>query len=188
MNVEKEIKILLSEEHYNTIDNQFDWKEEYEQVNYYYETVGEVVDLERTIRIRCKNGKKKLQIKIPEYRDKSLHVKNEYEEVVSDIPRVLDKEVLNNLAGEVFSSDATLVGTLTTLRKINTQFDNVEICLDRNEYLGMIDYELEIEFTGPYPDEILNIIKKYITVTDAEARGKHSRFLQRKMNSINEME
>ena len=43
--------------------------------------------------------------------------------------------------------DAELLGTLSTFRSIK-RFSGAEIDLDRSEYFGKTDFELEIEYTN----------------------------------------
>lgn len=63
---EKEIKILLSKEEYNRVAALFRWDKEFTQTNYYYGN-NETVDSDNTtIRVREKEGKFFLQVKIPE--------------------------------------------------------------------------------------------------------------------------
>lgn len=71
------------------------------------------------------------------------------------------------------------MGKLVTERKVCTEYQNVEICLDRNEYLDYVDYELEIEFTGVYPKEVVEKFHQYGIKTDEDICGKYSRYLQR---------
>jgi uncharacterized protein YjbK len=37
---------------------------------------------------------------------------------------------------------------------------SVEICLDKSEYLDKCDYEIEVEYTGDFPDELTDELKK----------------------------
>lgn len=74
---------------------------------------------------------------------------------------------------------ADLTGSLHTQRKLCTDFDHVEICLDKSEYLGLTDYELELEYTADYPEKPLEILKN-AGITQGEAViGKYARFMDR---------
>lgn len=74
---------------------------------------------------------------------------------------------------------ADLAGSLYTQRKLCTDFDYVEICLDKSEYLGLTDYELELEYTADYPEKPLEILKN-AGITQGEAViGKYARFMER---------
>lgn len=84
----------------------------------------------------------------------------------------------HQLVGRDFPA-ADLAGSLYTQRKLCTDFDHVEICLDKSEYLGLTDYELELEYTADYPEKPLEILKN-AGITQGEAViGKYARFMER---------
>ena len=62
---------------------------------------------------------------------------------------------MNNLCGVDFFEDRYLLNILVTERRNYICEDNI-ISLDRNSYLGITDYELEIE----YKNKIIEKIKK----------------------------
>ena len=85
-----------------------------------------------------------LQLKAPISENGALHVKKEYEQQLDSLPEKLTAQELSQLVGRDFPA-ADLAGSLHTQRKLCTDFDHVEICLDKSEYLGLTDYELELE-------------------------------------------
>lgn len=177
MKKEKEIKILLSKEQYEEIDDYFEWDDEFVQINYYYsEDIGIETNAEVTFRVRVKNEKKILQIKIPEKQIKSLHIKKEYEKVLNTVPQIISGKSLNEIVGTDRFSDVFLIGDLTTNRKLKKLSDGIEICLDSNKYLGLEDYELEIEFKEEYPESIVKILENKGISIEKEISGKYSRF------------
>lgn len=178
MNKEKEIKVLLSSDEYNRMVDLFDWTKDYYQINHYYGNES-VLDIEpNTYRVREKNGKIKIQVKIPELKEGSLHIKREYEKEIEAVPSVIRKEELSELTGKSFDEDKEYIGKLTTHRKECLDYSDVEICLDKNEYLNKTDYEIEIEFKGDYPEAIISILEKNGIKTDLVVEGKNTRYMK----------
>ena len=72
---------------------------------------------------------------------------------------------------------------MTTYRYVYYPYKNVKVCLDFNEYLGMYDYELEIEFI-----DIDEILSNFDINPDLQHHGgKCTRFLQAlKRSNVNE--
>lgn len=87
--------------------------------------------------------------------EKEIHINREYEKEIEIIPYIITKEELNNLCGVDFFEDRYLLNILVTERRNYICEDNI-ISLDRNSYLGITDYELEIE----YKNKIIEKIKK----------------------------
>ena len=81
--------------------------------------------------------------------------------------------------GEKYFPAADLAGSLHTQRKLCTDFDHVEICLDKSEYLGLTDYELELEYTADYPEKPLEILKNAGITQGQAVIGKYARFMER---------
>lgn len=52
-----------------------------------------------TIRIREKNEKYKQQVKVPQFVDNCIHVKEEYDQIIDEIPNYLAKEKISKLIG-----------------------------------------------------------------------------------------
>lgn len=178
---EKEIKILLNEEEYNKILNFFVWNKEYTQNNYYYGNLKETsAKSANTIRIREKKGKIFLQVKIRKVERGSLHIQEEYERELEDIPSVVSKLELKELTEYDFPSDVYLLGVLSTTRRECCLFPDIIICLDKNNYFEMEDYEVEIEFTQYYPSQVIGVLKEIGIITNRKARGKYTRFLEKK--------
>ncbi|MBO4864021.1 MAG: CYTH domain-containing protein [Eubacterium sp.] len=184
MNEEKEIKILLNKEEYEKVNDLFEWSKDYIQITHYYGSDINIKSKNNTYRVREKNGKIKIQVKIPKSYDGSLHVKMEYEREISDIPEVLTKEELSNITGISILEDKMYIGKLVTRRKECIKYENVEICLDKNEYLNKTDYEIEIEFKGGYPWSIISILENNGIVTSSVVEGKNSRYLRELMSTL----
>ena len=172
---EKEIKVLLTKEEYEMIQSLFSFKKPYVQSNYYYGH--ENIDTRITIRIRKKNDLK-LQIKIPVCINGSLHIKEEYEGAIDEIYDILPFEKVKNIYDVGVDSDLYLLGKLCTNRRVCTLFPDIEIALDMNEYLGKIDYELEIEYKGGYPTQVIDILESENIFLKGNTKGKKTRFME----------
>lgn len=179
--IEKEYKLLLSEEQYKQIDSYFKWDNEFYQTNYYYNDQDNyIINKKITVRIRERNNLLYLQVKIPQETINSLNIKEEkgikVHKILNPIPQSLVKELLNKDLQNVRQ-----IGALKTYRKLNNSFlSDVKICLDKNEYLNLIDYELELEFSSEeLPTNFQNIFEKLFNINFLQISvGKNSRFLR----------
>lgn len=177
--IEKERKIVLSQKEYSRLDEAFQWHECKKQTNYYYMDSEHILEEKKiTVRVREKDNKNLLQFKIPMGEENSLHIHKEYEEEINAIPGV----ILGTKLREVIHldiPDAVQIGNLVTLRKKYIWADGTEICLDQNEYLNSVDYEIEIEYINSIDEEIFGVLRKNQIDYSKNVRGKFSRFLNR---------
>ena len=164
-NIEREIKISLTQEQYKTAEKLFQWGKIIEQTNFYY--IPQRDSGMTSIRVRQIGDRYFLQLKAPISENGALHVKKEYEQQLDNLPETLTAQELSQLVGRDFPA-ADLAGSLHTQRRLCTDFDHVEICLDKSEYLGLTDYELELEYTADYPEKPLEILKN-AGITQGEA-------------------
>ena len=120
-----------------------------------------------------------LQLKAPISENGALHVKKEYEQQLdSHLPEKLTHRSFHSLWGEI-SLPLTLQALCILSAKLCTDFDHVEICLDKSEYLSLTDYELELEYTADYPEKPLEILEN-AGITQGEAvMSKYARFMER---------
>jgi uncharacterized protein YjbK len=77
------------------------------QTNYYYSNK---VPNDLTIRIREKNETYKLQVKVLQFVNICLHVKEEYEQIIDKIPNYLSKEKISKLIGREILDDVNYIG------------------------------------------------------------------------------
>lgn len=174
--LEKEIKIMLGEDEFERLKAVIRPEKVITQVNHYY--FSEECGRKRiSVRVREVEGKCLLQVKLPVSNDGALAVREEIERELSDVPEEIGREQLKEICG--VDARAVRIGSLSTERYLSYSFKDVELCLDRNEYLGMTDYELEAEYTGEYPEEVIGLLKSEGIDTERPARGKYSRFLER---------
>ena len=146
--IENEFKVILTREQYETLLCFYKWDKVIEQTNYYYDTpVLTLSNRHITCRVRKIGEECFLQVKLPNGRDYS---RIELEKKLgAQVPENISAELLNDLAGtaaELPLPCVRLLGALSTTRGVK-RFEGAEIDLDKSEYFGKTDYELEIEFT-----------------------------------------
>lgn len=113
--IEKEIKILLSKEQYEKIEKVFSWKKKFTQINFYYGDLEKIDENgELTVRVRQNGDNYKLQIKKPVVYDEALHIKEEYERDIKDLPDKILGEQLKDILGMDFP-DFYMLGKLESL-------------------------------------------------------------------------
>ena len=177
--IENEFKIMLTEEQYNAIHAMYEWDSEKRQVNSYYDDP-ELTCSERhiTVRVREVTGRFFLQMKLPAAAsDNGAVSRVELEQEISAIPAEIPSAELKNLSGESLP-DVKLLGALCTFRSVK-RFPGAEIDLDRSEYFGRTDFELEVEYTDESAAEAIlaKISAKVHLDRNAPVTGKIRRFL-----------
>ncbi len=178
--VENEFKIMLTEEQYNAVHSMYQWDSELEQVNSYYDSP-ELLLSERhiTCRVRTVQGRYLLQMKLPaEGQNNGAVSRIELERELVGIPQKLSGAELMEMSGAVELPDAELLGTLLTFRSVK-RFPGAEIDLDRSEYFGKTDYELEVEYTDEAAaKQLLAEISAEVNIdSNVPVTGKIRRFL-----------
>lgn len=174
---ETELKVLLTKRQYSRLCQRFSCDTFATQINFYYTDETEVLKNKNiTIRVRAKNGNLALQVKVPCGQQGLVHTKNEYEKSLDEVPYIIKGEILQEMTG-IAMSDVCMKGYLITERR-KTKFENgTEICLDYNQYLGMDDYELEVEYNEEIPSFVFSILKDE-KINLMENKGKCSRFFE----------
>ena len=147
------------------------------QFNYYYDdTRFSLFEHNETLRVRQIGEKLTL-----EYKHNKEHIGNvrKSEENATSIPILPQKITIDSI-------EATMVGCLLTERN-DFLFKNVKISLDKNIYLGIVDYELELEITGV--DELPQFLSALTETDTCSSLGKYSRFVSklRVVNTIYEV-
>ncbi len=178
--IENEFKIMLTKAQYGKLLSSRDFST-VTQVNYYYDT-GDLEMSARhiTVRVRELDGKFYLQMKLPT--EKALS-RVELEKELDALPEMLSEELLSSLAKGDYP-EVKKLGSLKTTRSV-WKFDGGEIDLDKSEYFGKVDYEVEIEFTNEQnARKVLNEITELLKIKpDGEVcAGKIRRFLEEYKN------
>lgn len=178
--VEKEYKTLLSFEQFERIKALFHWDVDSTQTNYYYDTTDRYCFQKNiTVRIRRKNEKYFLQVKIPISKKNGLNIKQEFQKELFELKEYISSYELFSLTSMKFPK-LYRVGYLTTHR-LEYYCEGTIVCLDINTYNNITDYELEVEFVDYADTSVMNIICDLGVSFDANSIGKFSRFC----NSMN---
>lgn len=180
--IENEFKVMLDKDGYEKLLKLYSF-ETVEQTNHYYDTDGLTMSEKRiTVRVRELDGKCFLQLKLP---TGITHSRVELSEETDGVPETISSGTLKALAGEyslgeVEFSDVKRLGALKTTRSVH-RFSGGEIDLDKSEYFGRIDYEVEIEFTDENAARtVLNEITQKLGISpDSDVcTGKIHRFME----------
>ena len=175
---ETELKSMLTKEQYDIINAVFNWEDEKTQINSYYISPDNILKKHGiTFRVRTINDEHIIQIKKHSGRNGALQISEESEFPIESIPDEFREDEVFKFCG--IKVQASLIGDLKTIRKSVFFADGVEVCLDKSEYLGTTDYEIEIEYTSPVPQELLDILYNEGVTFDKPCIGKFSRFMNR---------
>lgn len=181
--LEYEKKMLLTEEEYfkflHLIGKE---KPRFIQTNYYYDTDDLKMNMQGiTCRIREKNGKYEATIKSHKQGNKDCSIEK-------------TKEVLNKYDDSLFSGmHLKLQGSLTTERVTVYSDNRCEVALDKNTYLDMTDYEMEVEYLPEHEEYATNLMYRYMSLLyplklfvlifpQRVSMSKSERFFERKQN------
>ena len=177
-----EEKVLLHKcEYESLVDELGDKGNTFVQTNYYFDRPdGSLANEGITCRIREKSGQYEATIK-------AHGIGRNGGNVEASVAAQDEKDI--TLFHEL---DVELMGSLLTTR-VSVCQDDFEIALDKNEYLGCVDYELEVEYS-PYAktsDDVLGYMAELLYPNDADAKehvcarvkktlSKAKRFFERK--------
>ena len=186
---ELEKKLLLTEDEYDYLMEHLGYeiplipKPITTQINYYFDTDDFSMNRQNTTcRIRLKDGKYTATMK------KHSSATDQSTEIEMEIYDGLESNAFTNMG-------LKLQGELITKRCVIFKDSGRETVLDKNEYLGHTDYELEIEYTQEHEKDaqvILNIIRDMLTRRKCliayienlkeipEVPSKSSRFFEKK--------
>ncbi len=159
---EFEQKIMLTEAEYNHLMMLFGQSDKtVPQTNYYFDTDDLSMNRQNvTCRIRMKNGKYKATIKI--------HIPD------SDCSTEIDLPTPGSTNDNVFTAmGLKLRGELTTERTRLFKNNEFEIELDKNIYLDVVDYELEIEYAAEASCDANDPLKRLIDLLYHEIEIEH---------------
>lgn len=179
--IEKEYKALISKDKYEWLYVNRNWNDFFVQKNYYYDTANlSLYKNNITFRIRKIDEKMRVQIKSPSEQIEegySIKKENEFDIDIDNIPDVFSNDKINNYFTNLkIYEPLILLGSLETFRCVE-KIDDVLVCLDKNCYFDIIDYELEIEFTNS--SNALTELLHGLQVKCANPIGKYSRFIDR---------
>lgn len=150
------------------------------QINYYYDTKNHLLyDNDITLRIRQINDQLKLEIKFPVEDNGAYKIKREYAEPITELPLSIDLD--HRFQDVAPNEQAFLIQPLITERTRIQVTDHIQFDLDKSSYLGVTDYELEIEFQEESYDEAKLMYEQLFgdSTEEIQTKGKKSRFFKR---------
>lgn len=148
-NIEIEYKLLLTKEQYDILKPLFKGPA-YQQTNYYFDTKEEKLRLARiTLRVRLKDDHYEFTLKrsgavgLDEFNENIS--KEDFQHLIHN--EEIDSEILELLKEyHITLKDLCQIYTLQTYR-YDLPYKNGLLSLDKSEYLGVTDYEIEYEVT-----------------------------------------
>lgn len=180
---ETELKYLINENEYISLKKylcSLAEPAEKLQINYYYDTADFILyNTGETLRIRQIKDVLKLEYKYGKEIKGNLRICSEYTEVTESVPESIKITGSKLPAHGKTGGSADIyynIGSLVT-RRNDFAIGGAKFSLDANYYLGILDYELEIEFEGNtnLPDGTAKILAPL----SFSAAGKYTRFIDR---------
>lgn len=192
---EIEYKFMISRDEFDYLLKMQPFKSPVKQVNHYFIDGDNLLRLNHiTVRVREYPDKKMLEIKYPRRnihqkfytKNENLAIRDEYSRKIQNFSEIQPDEIVAVTGIQI--NDIQCIGHMTTYRYVYYPYKNVKVCLDFNEYLGMYDYELEIEFKSEDFLDIDEILSNFDINPDLQHHGgKCTRFLQAlKRSNVNE--
>ncbi|WP_369683966.1 CYTH domain-containing protein [Evansella sp. LMS18] len=187
--IEIEFKNLLTEQEYNLLFEQLNNGKEVakKQVNYYFDTVEMLLKENKSaLRIRKKGGEYVITLKEPHPEGLlETHQKCTETEAINametgNIPEGQVTEQIRKLTS-ISEPQFNYLGELSTER-LEIQGQDGLIVLDKSDYLGKTDYELEFETTARTAGEAAfkRLLKKF-DIPQRKTRNKIERFYERSL-------
>jgi len=183
--VEQEYKYLLSQtdfQHIYDMLSQSHTPNYRLHVNYYYDTPDFLLkQYGYTVRVRQISGKLTLEIKSPGQTSGYKRVREEMSYPIEELPQKLDVQNILTSLPMTINQQSELLGLLVTERTTFYIGTGIKVDLDQSSYLGLTDYELEIEYDSAKANEADQL---FHTLTDhldmpVNRKGKRSRFITR---------
>ena len=116
---------------------------QYIQINYYYDDKWKLHNANETLRIRHKEEQLTLQHKTNKIYTDVSRICDEYEKEIKQLmPRINPSK---DIEEKLINHNFILLGDMVTERT-DFSINNCLVSLDKNIYLGCVDYELEIEY------------------------------------------
>ena len=183
-NLEIEAKVLLAEEDYQKINN-LNLAKPYIQINYYFDNKDHTFSKIYGLRIRYKNDKYELTLK-EKCGDGQLETNQPIDERQFLIYRNTGIFILGEVKNKLLSlgidvNSLFIFGEVKTTR-IDFTYDTSLFSLDKNEYNGIIDYELEAEDSSIKSSK-KNIVT-FLTNNDINFTFNNKTKLQRLVESL----
>lgn len=177
-NIEKEYKILVTKEQFNTLYKHFNQPLFYSQTNVYYDTCNyDIRNAKGAMRIRDINKDHIFTLKM--HSSKGLL---EYEKNLpsNSIECFEDEEISSLLNQYHIQGPFHEIGNLKTERAIYyTEY--AELCFDINTYNGIVDYEIEYEYKKDHDG--LTVFQNILSIVNIVYTSNCISKIQRALNS-----
>lgn len=173
--IEKEMKIPLKAVEYYTLRLQKNpYTHPIMQRNYYLDTNDYAMNkLGITCRIREKNGRYTSEVKVHDRQNTNCSIE------INGKPKLIpDMSIFGGL-------NIRVQGCMETERIILSSLDGCEVALDKNTYLGITDYELEIEYTEDKKRYANNMLQTLASCISAELKDSFDRDFIKRINKSN---
>lgn len=183
--VEQEYKYLLSQADFQHIYDKLSHSHNPTYIlnfNYYYDTPDFLLkQFGYTLRIRQINGKLTLEVKRPSQTSGYKRVREETSLPIEELTQKLDVQNIITPLPFIITQQPELLGLLVTERTTFYIEEGIKVDLDQSSYLGMTDYELEIEYDSDKANEAVQWFHRLTNDLDmpANRKGKRSRFITR---------
>lgn len=189
-NNEIEFKQILDQDTYSKIyELYFKNQSPFKQTNFYIDTENfKLKQHQAALRIRVKDYMYEMTLKVPaevgltEYNhsvniEPELDMSLQLSQLPNDIRNILEQDF------NILENELKVLGNLTTYR-LETDYQNELLVLDKSEYLGKTDYELEFEVHSY--DEGYSKFKsllQHFNLQHQKPLNKVQRFFQEKQNA-----
>lgn len=189
-NNEIEFKQILDQDTYSKIyEHYFKNQSPFKQTNFYIDTENfKLKQHHAALRIRVKDYMFEMTLKVPaevgltEYNhsvniEPELDMSLQLSQFPNDIRNILEQDF------NILENELKVLGNLTTYR-LETDYQNELLVLDKSEYLGKTDYELEFEVHSY--DEGYSKFKtllQHFNLQHQKPLNKVQRFFQEKQNA-----
>lgn len=163
---EIEFKTLLSEAEYNMLMQHFANNNTNEQTNHYFDTPRfSLKAAEASLRVRERDGNYELTLKRKKgYSQIECNVKISKEEFddIKTTGYITNDEILGEISSIIGNQKLVNFLSLNTLR-MYFPYSNGVLFIDKSNYLGLTDYELEYEAKSYHlgKEEFISIIKEF---------------------------
>lgn len=142
--MERELKILLTKTQYETILHSYDFGKPTIQTNVYFDDDAGTIKQKGAMRIRTIGDRHIFTLKIR--KDPITQIELEKEIPVNTISEIRDPEILGWMKENGIPANTHPFASSVTERRI-VKLENAELCLDKTDFSGTTDYELEYEYT-----------------------------------------
>lgn len=183
--IEKEYKYLIDEKSFMEFKNKINFDKCNTIINYYYTDSNGILNRNNiTVRYREQNAKNTWEIKYPlktnemntADRDSHLAIRKEFSKYGDKKHPITTEEIMSITGCNIL--DLVEQGCLKTIRYTKYLDENNILYLDINYYLGLIDYEIELEYKSDNPDSKIFLELQKVSKLESIG-GKRTRFLRK---------